>query len=397
MTTQTKPKNVGNYFKDIIPDSVKRMSPTLPRLATSENENERLVDHHKPLIFNQQQQNNFEKKRRYIKSYTNNPSPEPKEITWGINPKEKVQSEPWKIPFPAGRLETKNDNFEQYELIARRYSQDNVEEFIKDYETPMILRTQSSGLELHEFYRAKTPIRIISTHRASVGQNLRMPRSITSETPLPTQSTALETEFRNEYLHTDRPSHAHRSPFIQEMLNPLLVDGRIRAPKKKNSLSPLQIYPRNTKPQQEEMTRLKTAVLDTVPLSKLVNENCVPLDVLSERKRHVRDQFGNNPKSAQHIGGEKVRRHKRTSSMELQSAKLPTQELQANFLGGRLQRIQRGFTETQNKNIIHVEDDNVRKELSKGNKVLTARLRPKFRGQEAILNKLFNQHSSNKK
>lgn len=373
------------------------MSPALPRLATSENENERLVDHHKPMILIQQQQNNFEKKRRYIKSYTNNPSPEPKEINWGINPKEKVQSEPWKNLYNAGRLETKNDIYEQYELTARRYSQDNVDEFIREYETPLILRTQSSGLELHEIYRAKTPIKLISTQRASVGQNLRMPRSITTETPLPTQSTALETEFRNEYLHTDRPSHAYRSPFIQEMMNPLLVDGRIRAPKKK-SLSPLQIYPRNARPQQEEGTmRLKTAVLDTVPLSKLVNENCSPLDMLLERERPVLDPFAKKPTSVQNIGGEKLRRHKRTSSMELQSARLPTQEPQTNFLGTRLQRVQRGFTEVQNRNIIHVEDDNIRKELSRGNKVLTARLRPKFRGQEAILNKLFNQHSSNKK
>lgn len=362
---------------------MKKMTPLLPKLATLENENERLVDqYNKPMILN------FEKKRRQLRSYTNNPSPEPREISL----QEKLQSEPWKNLYTT-RLETKNDNFEQFEWNTRRFSQDNADEIIKDYEAPMILRTQSSGLELQELYRTKTPIRIISTNRGtSVGRDLRMPRSITTETPLPTQSTALDTECRNDYLHTDRPSQAYRSPFIKEILNPLIGENRIRAPKKK-SLSPLQVYPRNTKLQQDEGMRLKTAVLDSVPLSKLVNENCGPLDVLLERERYVLDQFGNNPT----ISGEKQKRHKRTSSMELQSARLPTQELQTNLIGGRLQRVQRVYTEVTNRNIIHVEDDNMRRELSKSNKVLTARLRPKFRGQEAILNKLFNQHSSTKK
>lgn len=382
-------------------NSGKKVNQQLPRINAQRGESDGVNPYHRQYMINQKRQN-----PEIIRTHMKNKSvsrPSSREISGMFSHRDRMQQDSYAGDSYRTEKLTSIDESSKWEKSIRKEGQNIIEGLVKHQSVPL-LKVQSLGYDKKFTQRIRLQKQIASIEESSpIPFNGKLRRSRTTGEPSRERSreraSAGEMSTENPNVSPERAPEAYSSPFILEGIKPVNLEQKVFPAGLKNPL-PYWMNPNLSKAQEEIQENLRKAgfrrSLATInPGVRVINETLLPFDILMERSKLPLSQNNNNLNNQPLISGreEKLNKQQPAMSMEIASAGLPSAGgLASNYNSNEQPRkLQRALSDIKNKNFSHFEDSSPLPDPHEGRSFSAAKLRPKFRSQEAILNKLFNR------
>ena len=389
---------MDNHIRDLILNSGKKVNQQLPRINAQRGEGDSVNSYHRQYMINQKRQN-----PEILRTYMKNKSvtrPSSREISGMFSHRDRMQQDSYADSYRTEKL-TSIDESSKWEKSIRKEGSNMIEGLVKHQSVPLLKIHQSLGYDKKLTQRIRLQKQIASIEGSSPApSNGKLRRSRTTGEPSRERASAGEFSTENPHVSPERTPEAYSSPFLSEGMKPVNLEQKIFSAGLKNPM-PYWMNSNLTEIQEEIQENLKKAGFRRSlagvnhPGVRVINETPFPLDILERNKIPLNQNF-NSLSNQVLISGREDKSKQQPMSMEIVSAGLPSAGGLVSKYNSNEQprKLQRALSDVKNKHVSHLEDSSPSPDPHEGRSFSAAKLRPKFRSQEAILNRLFNRKKS---